>query len=141
MTLIVGLVVSVVFYQGFYLPESLEKPSVDEHYLHPELGENVISIIMGSALESQTDNFVPKLVNVQLGVDNLVVWVNDDETPHTVTADHTYSEGYSGKFNSDGVLKAGERYEFLFTEPTELHYHCSPHPWMTGTVIVTKQRF
>jgi plastocyanin len=141
MTVIVGMVAGIVFYQGFYLPESLEKPSVNEEYLEPALGENNISIIPGSALESQKDNFVPKLVNVQLGIDNLVVWTNNDDTPHTVTADHSYADGYSGKFNSNGVIKSGETYEFLFTEPVELDYHCEPHPWMTGTIIVTKQRF
>jgi len=141
MTLIVAMAVSIGYYQGFYLPESLEKPSVNEEYLEPSLGENHISIISGSALESQIDNFIPKLVNIQLGVDNLIIWTNNDETAHTVTADHSYAEGYSGKFNSKGVIKPGEVYEFLFTEPTELDYHCEPHPWMTGTLIVTKQRF
>jgi len=47
MTVIVGMAVAVVFYQGFYLPESLEKPSVNEEYLEPSLGENHISIIPG----------------------------------------------------------------------------------------------
>ena len=124
MTVIVGVAAGVIFYQGFYLPESLEKPSVNEHYLHPELGENHIKIIPGSALPDQEDNYIPKLVNIQLGIDNLVIWTNDDETPHTVTPDHAYKEGYSGQFGSDGVLKAGETYEFLFTEEAEIHYHC-----------------
>jgi len=29
----------------------------------------------------------------------------------------------------------------LFTEPQEVHYHCTPHPWMTGSIIVEKSRF
>jgi len=33
---IVGMSVSVVFYTSFYLPESLAKPSVSDHILHPE---------------------------------------------------------------------------------------------------------
>lgn len=141
MTVIVGVAAGIVFYQGFYLPESLEKPSVDEHILHPTQEQNHIKIIPGSALADQEDNYIPKLVNIQLGIDNLVVWTNDDETPHTVTPDHSYADSYSGKFGSDGVLKAGEVYEFLFTEETEMDYHCDPHPWMKGKLIVTKQRF
>lgn len=141
MTVIVGVAISVVFYQGFYLPESLEKPSIDEDILNPEFDENIIKIIPGSALPDQVDNFVPKLVNIQLGVDNHVTWVNDDDTPHTVTPDHSYADGYSGKFGSDGVLKAGETYEFLFTEEAEIEYHCEPHPWMKGKLVITKQRF
>ena len=93
MTVIIGVAVGIVFYQGFYLPESLAKPSVDEHILHPEFPENHIKIIPGSALPDQEDNFVPKLVNIQLGIDNHIIWTNDDDTPHTVTPDHmnTYS--------------------------------------------------
>ena len=64
MTVIIGVTAGACFYQGFYLPESLEKPSVDEHYLHPEFPENHIDIIPGSALPDQEDNFVPKLVNI-----------------------------------------------------------------------------
>ena len=140
MTVIIGVAAGAIFYQGFYLPESLSKPSVDEHILHPD-GEQLISIIVGSALPDQTDNFVPKLVNIQLGIDNRVIWENVDETPHTVTPDHSHADGYSGPFGSEGVLKAGEIYEFLFTEEGEIEYHCQPHPWMKGKLVITKQRF
>ena len=141
MTVIVGISAGVIFYQGFYLPESLEKPSVDEHILHPEKDSVIIRIVTGSALQDQTENYVPKDVDVQLGIDNLVVWINDDETAHTVTPDHRYAEGYSGTFGSDGVILPGEQYEFLFTEPTVVEYHCTPHPWMKAEISVTKQRF
>ena len=33
--LIIGMGASIVFYTSFYLPESLEKPSVSDHILHP----------------------------------------------------------------------------------------------------------
>ena len=38
-TVIVGMAVAIIFYQSYYLPESLEKPSVDEHILHPSFPE------------------------------------------------------------------------------------------------------
>ena len=141
MTVIVGVAAGVVFYQGFYLPESLEKPAVDPHILHPTGGPTAIDMIVGSTLRTQEDNFVPKLVNIQLGIDNLVVWNNLDDTAHTVTPSHAYADGYSGQFGSDGVVMPGESYEFLFTEPAEIDYYCTPHPWMTGTLSITKQRF
>ena len=139
-TIIVGLSVGIVFYQMYYIPESLAKPSVDEHILHP-VKETIIDMIPGSANPNQQDNFVPKLVNIQLGIDNFVIWKNIDDTPHTVTPDHRAEDSYSGAFGSTGVVLAGEDYEFLFTEETEIEYHCEPHPWMTGHLIVTKQRF
>lgn len=124
----------------FYLPEQSAKPTVSEHILHPT-EETIIKMIPGSASEAQQDNFIPKLVNIQLGIDNHLIWINDDDVAHTVTPDHRAEDSFSGEFGSPGVVMPGESYEFLFTEDTELTYHCQPHPWMTGTVIVTKQRF
>ncbi len=139
-TIVVGVSVGIGYYQMFYLPEQSAKPAVSEPILHPTT-ENIIKIIPGSASESQQDNFVPKLVNIQLGIDNHLTWVNDDDVAHTVTPDHRAEDSYSGAFGSTGVVLPGESYEFLFTEAHEVPYHCEPHPWMTGTVIVTKQRF
>lgn len=138
--IVVAVSASIVFYTSFYIPESVAKPSVDEEILHP-VQDTLINIIEGSASPEQQDNFVPKLVDIQLGIDNHVVWQNEDNTPHTVTPDHDVADSYSGPFGSPGVIKPGEKYEFTFTEEHEIEYHCSPHPWMTGKLIVTKARF
>ncbi len=47
--LIIGMGASVVFYTSFYLPESLEKPSVDIHILEPT--ENFIISIAEAGIE------------------------------------------------------------------------------------------
>ena len=138
--IVVGMSIGIGYYQIFYLPEVSAKPSVSEHILHPTQ-ESIIEMIPGSADADQQDNFVPKLVNIQLGIDNHVIWKNVDDVAHTVTPDHRAEDQYSGEFGSTGVVMPGEDYEFLFTEDHELSYHCNPHPWMTGQVIVTKQRF
>lgn len=139
-TLVIGLSVGIGYYQMFYLPEQSAKPAVSEHILHP-VEETHIEIIVGSAEPNQQDNFVPKLVNIQLGIDNHVIWENADSVAHTVTPDHRAEDSYSGEFGSNGVILPGDTYEFVFTEPHEIPYHCEPHPWMTGTLIITKQRF
>ena len=139
-TVIVGLAVGLGYYQMFYLPEESAKPSVSEAILEP-VKETIIEMIPGSAQPNQQDNFVPKLVNIQLGIDNHLIWENNDDVAHTVTPDHRAEDTYSGEFGSPGVILAGESYEFLFTEDHEINYHCEPHPWMTGIIIVTKQRF
>lgn len=140
MTVMVAVAASIVFYQAFYLPESLLRPSVDDHILHPD-GQTMVSMIPGSSDESQQDNYVPKLLNIQLGIDNHVIWTNEDSIAHTVTPRHRVEDSYSGSFGSDGVILPGEAYEFLFTEDMESEYFCIPHPWMTGEITVTKQRF
>lgn len=137
--LIIGMSGTFVFYTSFYLPESLAKPSVDEHILNPEKSL-LIEIVPGAVIEGN-QNYVPNKANALLTINNLVVWENNDDTAHTVTPDHRHSDSYSGDFGSEGVLKPGDSYEFLFTEPQEVHYHCQPHPWMTGSVIVEKSRF
>ena len=140
MTIMIAVAASLVFYQVFYLPESLLKPSVDDHILHPS-EPRTINMILGSSDAEQQDNFVPKRVDIQLGIDNHVTWDNLDDIAHTVTPDHRYADSYSGDFGSEGVVMPGEKYEFLFTESAEISYFCIPHPWMTGELIVTKQRF
>ena len=136
---IIGMSVSVVFYTSFYLPESLAKPSVSDHILHPS-EDFIIEIVPGALIEGN-ENYVPNKATAILEVSNKVVWQNNDDTAHTVTPDHRHADSYSGDFGSTGVLKPGDAYEFLFTEPQEVHYHCTPHPWMTGSIVVEKSRF
>lgn len=137
--LIIGMSASVVFYTSFYLPESLAKPSVSDHILHPE-GDFLIDIVPGAVVEGNP-NYVPNKPVVTLTVDNNVIWKNNDDTAHTVTPDHRSEDSYSGEFGSPGVMKPGETYEFLFTEPQDVPYHCTPHPWMEGTISVEVSRF
>jgi plastocyanin len=137
--LLVAVGASTVFYTGFYLPESLAKPSVSEHILDPE-ETFVINIVLGAVIEGN-DNYVPNKPIITLETNNLVKWINQDDTAHTVTPDHRADDSYSGEFGSPGVILPGEEYEFLFTEPQEVPYHCSPHPWMTGTITVEIGKF
>ncbi len=58
-----------------------------------------------------------------------VVWTNMDGVRHTVTS----AEG--DKLDSP-LLARGETYSHTFTEAGEFEYICSPHPQMTGTIIV-----
>jgi plastocyanin len=137
--LIIGMSASVVFYTSFYLPESMAKPSVSDHILHPE-EDFIIEIVSGAVVEGNL-NYVPNKPTVTLSINNKVIWQNNDDTAHTVTPDHRSEDSYSGDFGSSGVLKPGESYEFLFTEPQDIPYHCTPHPWMEGTISIELSRF
>ena len=137
--LVVALSATAVFYTSFYLPESLAKPSVPEHILHPN-EVLVIDIVEGALIEGNP-NYVPNGPIAYLTIDNMVRWTNSDSIAHTVTPDHRHSDSYSGEFGTDGVLMPGDTYEFLFTEPQVVTYHCIPHPWMKGTISVEKSRF
>ena len=72
--------------------------------------------------------FTPKEITVTPGT--TVVWVNHDETPHTVAAsDH----GFVSK-----ALDTDDRYEHTFADEGDVAYFCTVHPFMTGVVHVRK---
>ena len=60
----------------------------------------------------------------------IVRWVNSDPVAHTATSD-------AGAWDS-GLIGPGETWEREFSEPGRHAYHCTPHPFMTGTVVVTE---
>ena len=143
MAFVVSVAISVAYYQFVYIPQANQIPVVPEEVLNPV--ESVeIAISVGSSQPSQTENFVPKQVQGELGLSNKFVWTNDDSVPHTVTSDTGYEDPVNGAFNSMdtiGLIPANEKFEFTFTEAGEYPYHCEPHPWMTGKVTVSEGRF
>ncbi len=134
---IIGAALGVSYYQLYYIPELNAKPIISEKILKP--GDvTTITIVPGAENQAQEQNFVPKLIAAQLGVNNKVIWKNTGEVGHTVTPDKNYefTDSYSGKFGSSGIVQPGKTYEFLFTQETKIKYHCEPHPWMSGEIDV-----
>lgn len=136
--LIIGMGAVFVFYTSFYLPEQMQKPSVSHKILEADIFD--IAIVPGALVDNGID-YYPKNAEVILGVNNHVKWTNDDDAHHTVTPLHKYDDSYSGEFQSLGVLKPGESYEFIFTEVAIIEYQCLPHPWMRGTLSIEENRF
>jgi len=139
MAIIIGASIGVVYYTSFYLPESLAKPNVSKAILEPE-GNLIIKIVDGAVTQGN-QNFVPNAAISTLTKDNHVIWENNDSVAHTVTPDKDYEDSYSGEFGSPGVILPGKTYEFTFTEDAAIKYHCTPHPWMTGSITVEKNKF
>ena len=76
-----------------------------------------------------------------IGISNKIVWTNDDVTAHTVTSDNQYVDKINGPFDSIksiGLIPPKQTFEFTFTAEGEYPYHCEPHPWMTGKVIMVE---
>ena len=82
----------------------------------------------GTAVAITDFKFSPATLTVPVGA--TVTWTNQDEEPHTVAAK-------DGSFHSPGMDTHGI-YSFTFTNPGSYDYICSIHPFMTGTVVVTK---
>jgi|ERR671919_1584570 plastocyanin len=137
---IVTVMVSMSYYQFVYTKEANAKPQLPEEVLNPPQPSKV-SILEGSAQPSQQRNFDPKEIRGTLGISNKVIWTNVDTTAHTVTSDAQYNDQISGPFNSvesTGLILPQNTFEFTFTKDGEYPYHCEPHPWMTGKVIIVK---
>ena len=88
-----------------------------------------VIITLGAADEGNFEPFIPRALNVMPG--SMVSWINEDATPHTVTA-----EGTGAPLFDSGPISPGDTFDNIFDMPGEFGYHCSIHPWMTGRVMV-----
>ena len=70
--------------------------------------------------------FDPETVTVDAGTK--LTWTNDDEAPHTATAD-------DGSFDT-GTLKLDDTGAVAIDQPGTYTYYCRFHPFMKGTVEV-----
>ena len=71
--------------------------------------------------------FTPATITVRAGT--TVTWTNNDSLDHTVTGD-------AGGFGSS-PLGTKATFASTFTTPGTYSYHCSIHPFMHGSVVVT----
>lgn len=107
----------------------------------PMISEVIIP--KGAANPSTTKTLDPATIDVTIGVNNTVRWINNDTVPHSVVSDIEYIDNNTGKkfdlsteTKDGGFIMPGRYYEFTFTEPGTYGYHGEPHPWIRGTVIV-----
>jgi plastocyanin/mono/diheme cytochrome c family protein len=70
--------------------------------------------------------YSPSSLTVLVG--DVVTWTNGGAFQHTVTAN-------DGSFES-GLVDSGASFSFTFSTAGTYNYHCAPHPWMTGTIVV-----
>ena len=91
-------------------------------------GANV-RIVHNAAVTGTPQPFSPASFTVP--VNATVTWYNGDTMPHTVTTDL----GDPALFDS-GFLESGATFSFTFRVAGNYTYHCTPHPWMKGTIVV-----
>lgn len=92
-----------------------------------------VSIVKGASTEQSGQlYFDPADISVSVGT--TVVWINNDESIHTVTSG-TLEQGPSGDFDSE-MISSGQTFEHTFDSAGVWNYFCTVHPWMKGTVTV-----
>lgn len=70
--------------------------------------------------------FLPRVLEVEAGT--TIEWTNTDRVVHTVSAD-------DGTWDS-GAIRPGARWSARFDRPGRYPFHCGPHPFMRGMVVV-----
>ena len=94
------------------------------------VGTVAVSIPSGAGSPNGAPGYAPDSITVVIGTNNTVIWTNNDNTHHTVTA-----TAGNGTMNS-GDMAPGATFNFTFTAPGTYDYICSYHSWMKGTVVV-----
>lgn len=80
-------------------------------------------------IEMKNVAFTPNRIEVATGT--TIRWTNNDPLVHTITAD-------DGSWDS-GPIEPGKTWTHTFTQPGEYAFHCTPHPFMKGVVVVRGQ--
>lgn len=68
---------------------------------------------------------------IEIAPGTTVVWTNRAPLAHTVTAD-------DGRWESP-LLDPDQTWAYTFTEPGTYPFHCAPHPFMKGVVVVREE--
>lgn len=87
-----------------------------------------VTIISGAA-SAGSGAYSPNPFTISLASQTSVKWGNADGTTHTVTSD-------DGAISS-GNIASGGTFSHTFTTPGTYAYHCTIHPTMAGSIVVT----
>ena len=88
----------------------------------------VIVVIQKGASLNVRLGFSPAFVKVVIGVNNTIIWRNEDTDDHTA---HSNIPEFDSK-----IIPPGASFTHTFQRSGSYPYHCDPHPWMTGLVTV-----
>lgn len=78
--------------------------------------------------------YAPAQLTIKKGTK--VVWTNKDSAGHNVVSDNSAPAG--GPPKQAALFGKGEQFSFTYDVVGTFGYHCTPHPSMTGQVIVTE---
>jgi len=87
-----------------------------------------VSITSGASSKT-TNAFSPNPFTRSLASSGKVTWINNDGTTHDLESDTSLWDS--------GDMSNGATFSFTFTAPGTYAYHCSIHPNMVGSIVVT----
>jgi len=98
-------------------------------------GENTVVMPLGSSAATSGEGYEPATITVSPGA--TVVWDNQDNALHTATSGNPDTATPDGKFDT-GLVGANQPSKpvTMPSEPGEITYFCTLHPFLVGTVTV-----
>jgi plastocyanin len=79
-------------------------------------------------VRAEVQDFLFQPGRVEIAAGTTVIWVNNGQVAHTVTAE-------DGSFES-GSIEPGQSKSITFSRPGNFPFHCTPHPFMRGLIVV-----
>lgn len=122
---IIAIVIVVVFIAAaaFYF---LYKPATTSS---TESAASANILAREGTIQASIENFAFKPSEIKIKVGSNITWTNYDNVPHTITSD-------SGDELNSQLLSTNQVYSHTFNQKGIFTYHCTPHPYMKGTVVV-----
>ena len=105
-----------------------------------EKSTTVYVVMPNNVGSTPTLNFEPARILVRVGLNNTVVWTDNDiesGQSHTVTTISAPAQSANfDSLSSLGAMDPGDSFSMTLTIVGSYHYHCRFHPWMTGQIDV-----
>lgn len=86
-----------------------------------------------ATMDVSIENYMFSPMSIKVKVGDTVTWTNKDSVHHNVIADTASADAPNGP-----LIGKGETYKFTFKKAGTYTFHCAPHPYMHGTVVVTE---
>ena len=129
--LLIGGIISYISFGNrvSYSGESNTNPDSESNVLSSGNENNVAAGTSNFNININIKGFAFSLSTLTIKQGESVTWTNMDSVLHTVTSD-------SGTELDSELLSKGNSYTHTFNEKGTFDYHCTPHPSMTGNVVV-----
>ena len=88
-----------------------------------------VTILQGASLEGNK-SLDSEVITVVLEKNNTVTWVNCDDVAHALSGDYENDSWWTE------IMQPGESSSVTFNSTGLFSYHGTPHPWISGAVIV-----
>lgn len=107
----------------------------------------VIDLTAQSQVAIEIKDFAYSQQNIKIKKGTTVTWTNQDAVEHNVMKEHSndgdaHDAPSKNEINpsvlAGPLLAKGESYSFTFNDVSANPYHCSPHPYMKGSVTVVE---